>query len=127
MKLASTWMLWCVANNEAKTLKLLDRVVKQLRCVPSEFRCYPDEDIPGYVVYFETAAVGNSWADVVFSLLTMGYQPATYWTVLPHIVGRPLEDAVEAFSDECFVPGIRRIQWDIRNPERTWAVVDDLA
>jgi len=117
MKLACTWMLWCVAKNEAKALKLLDRVVQQLRRVPSEYRSYPDKDIPGYVVYFETTAVGSSWADTVFSLLSLGQKAATHWTVLPHIVGRPLEDAVEAFSDECFVPGIRRIQWHVVNPE----------
>lgn len=118
------WMLWCVAKNEAKALKLLNHVVAQLQCVPSEFRCYPDEDIPGLVVYFETAAVGSTWADVVFSVLSLGQRTARLWTVLPHMVGGPLEDAVEAFADESFVPGIRRIQWHISNPERARAVND---
>lgn len=121
------WMLWCVAKNEAKALKLLNRVVAQLRCVPAEFRCDRDEDIPGFAVYFETAAVGSTWADVVFSMLSLGQRTARLWTVVPHMVGRPLEDAVEAFSDESFVPGIRRIQWHINHPERACAVVDDLA
>src|SRR5690606_10978283 len=89
--------------------------------------CDRDEDIPGFAVYFETAAVGSTWADVVFSMLSLGQRTARLWTVLPHMVGRPLDDAVEAFSDESFVPGIRRNQWHINHPERASAVFDDLA
>jgi|GEM_PF-1866600 len=89
-------MLWRVAQNEAKTLKLLDRVVAQFECVPTEFRCYPDEDIPGCVVYFETAAVGYTWADVICSMLSLEQRTAKLSTVLPHMVARPLEDAVKS-------------------------------
>ena len=107
----SEWFIWCVTKNEPKAMKLLARVAEGLDCTPDDVWSEWDEDIPGYSVHFTLPVNGRSWADGIIWLFDLGYHIAVLWIVLPGWRDRSICDGAEAFSDDCRIPGVRRIQW----------------
>ena len=120
----SDWFIWCVVKNELKARRLLERTVDHLGGSPSKIMIERDADIPGYSVHFQISVSQTSWNDAVVELLHIGKKVADRWIVTP---GSSIYEYAAAFSDDCRVPGVRRIQWEIeRDSEWKNCVGSDL-